>query len=72
MRHLLLPAFGLGLLPALAFGYPGGTPSDGTARAPFAASGHSTLALDSLAGAPEKRAEAELASHKHLAKIRAA
>ncbi len=72
MRHLLLPAFGLGLLPALAFGYPGGTPSYVTDLAPFCASCHSSLSLDSLAGAPEKRAEAELASHKHLAKIRAA
>jgi hypothetical protein len=64
--------FALGIWPALALAYPGGTPNFVTDVAPFCASCHSSVSGDQLQGVPEQRVQGELAPAKHLAKIRAA
>ncbi|MFQ5697490.1 MAG: hypothetical protein ACE5IL_04295 [Myxococcota bacterium] len=73
VSSLVLALVGLGgPWPLTAAAYPGGTPVYVTDVAPFCAGCHSSVSAGQLAGVPPKRAEAELAAHKHLAQIRAA
>lgn len=70
---LLLVGASLGLLgPPTAAAYPGGTPAYVTDVAPFCAGCHSSVSAAQLVGVPPERAAAEVAAHKHLARIRAA
>jgi hypothetical protein len=59
-------------LPALAHGYPGGTPNFVTDVAPFCAGCHASVSEAQLAGVPAQRVQAELPANKHIAKIRSA
>jgi mono/diheme cytochrome c family protein len=67
-RLFALVTAALGVAPATALAYPGGTPNYQTDVAPYCASCHSSRSADALAGAGE-RAQKEVAERKHIAQI---
>ncbi len=73
VRNRVLPLRTLALLvalaPAVAVGYPGGTPDYQTDVTPFCATCHASLDEDALEGAPGGRAVKETAAQKHLAAV---
>ena len=61
-------AVAVGIAPAVAAGYPGGTPDFQTNVAPFCAGCHSSRSAEYLAGAGDRAAK-EVAERKHIAVV---